>query len=280
MDVLKRATNDFDTVEEITRSTNFSKPYDDPTDKEGALYFENAGAKAESGFPVSVTDVFGQFWATWLPEDWTYASYSDIAMNETAFNSGRAPMPIVTLAEVIPGVSPEIGKIPYPGFNDTNLFNLTSYEVTPYEFGSWLGGRVQAFMSTEYLGTAMSEGKVQNKSECVQGFDKMSFVQGSTTDAFCAWLIDDFYQIPIFAKRQEQSSSGYADDIDIPEDQYENPLVQLVNETAANFEQSFSSALWSTYPNPFENYNERMKGESELLLVSRSLWCTALVTFL
>ena len=117
----------------------------------------------------------------------------------------------------------------------------------------------------------MSEGKVQNKSECVVGFDKMSFIQGSTADAFCAWFIDDFYSIPVFAKRDSSQSSSGTGDIPIPEDQYENSLVQLVNETASNFEQTFNASLWSTYPNPFESYNAPMKDVSELLLVRRGL---------
>lgn len=266
-----RAANDFGTVPEIEKTANFSNSYDDPSYKQGETEFENAGAKLEAGFPISVTDVFGQFWGTWLPEDWLYASYSKIAKDDGAFRSGRAPMPIITLAEVVPGVSPEIHRILYPGYNETNGFNLTSYEVTPYEFGSWLGGRVQAFMPTQYLGTAMSSGKVANKSECVEGFDKMTFIQGSTTDAFCAWFIDDFYNIPIFAKRDESQtkSSGNSNDIPIPESQYQNPLVQIVNETAANFGLTFNESMWSTYPNPFENYNKDMEGVSELLLVCK-----------
>lgn len=258
--------NDFASFADIAEATNFSASYDSPSDKEADFFFENAGAKDEAGFPISVTDVFGQFWATWLPEDWTYASYSDVAKNDTAFKSGRAPMPIVTLAEVIPGVSPKIGNM-YPGNNETNGFNLTSYEVTPFEFGSWFGGRVQAFMPTAYIGTAMSDGKLQNKSECVQGFDKMSFVQGSTTDAFCAWFIDDFYSIPISAKRDDLKASGGDNGIPIPDDQEQNPLVQLVNGTASNFDQSFNESIWSRYPSPFEGYGQPMDGVTELLLV-------------
>ncbi|KAM6508344.1 hypothetical protein FALCPG4_018217 [Fusarium falciforme] len=110
-------------------------------------------------------------------------------------------MPILTFAEVIPSKSPEIGKLMYPSFNNTNMFNLTAYEVTPFEFGSWLGGRVQAFINTEYLGTAMSKGKAQNTSECVRGFDKLTLMQVSTANVFTALFIDLFYGVPVFAKR-------------------------------------------------------------------------------
>lgn len=181
-------------------------------------------------------------------------------------------MPILALSEVIPGVSPEIGKIAFPGRNQTNGFNLTSYEVNPYEFGSWAGGRIQAFFPTKWLGTSMSDGSPSNTSQCVLGFDKFTFVQGSTADAFDAWFIDSFYDIPVFAKRdldtRQSSSKDDIDDIPIPENQENNQLVFTVNETASIFETTFNQSLWATYPNPFENYNDAMKGVDELLLVS------------
>lgn len=258
------ATNNFTTTDNIRQSTNFSASYaEGPSGNSTAFFetiFENAGAKAEAGFPVSVADTFGQFWGTWLPEEHLFSNYSDLASNDSgnAFALGAAPMPIMVLAEVIPGESPEIEQITYPGRNSTNGFNLTSYEVTPYEFGSWLGGRVQGFMPTVNLGTAMANGTAQNDSQCVQGFDKMTLIQGTTTDAFSAWLIDDFYSIPIFAKR----------DVPIPEGEEQNPLVQLVNQTASNFGLTFNASLWGTYPNPFLGYNEAMNDVDELLLVS------------
>lgn len=180
-----------------------------------------------------------------------YSDWSDIALPGGTFARGGGPMPIVTLVEVVPGKSPEIGNLMYPGNNKTNGFNLTSYEVTPFEFGSWLGGRVQAFMETMWLGTIMLDGKVQNRSECVSGFDKFTFIQGSTADAFTAYFIDDFYGVPIFAKRGLKSRKDDSRDIVIPPGQEQSPLVELVKETASTFDQTFNESLWATYPNPF-----------------------------
>ncbi|KAM0482163.1 hypothetical protein ACHAP7_004390 [Fusarium lateritium] len=272
------AANNFTTIDNLKKATNFSASYTsgstgNQTDFFNTI-FENAGAKDEAGFPVSVADTFGQFWGTWLPEDMLYANYSDIADNGTAFNLGDAPMPILCFAEVIPGKSPEIGKLMYPGLNRSKLFNLTAYEVTPFEFGSWLGGRVQAFIPTKYLGTSMSDGKPQNKSQCVEGFDKITLMQGTTTNAFTAWFIDLFYGIPVFAKRwlqERQEVNPDINDVPIPSDQDDNPLVQLVNSTAQYFDLTFNQSMWATYPNPFEDYNDDMKGVSELLLVDGSL---------
>ncbi|KAF5973249.1 lysophospholipase [Fusarium coicis] len=272
------AANNFTTTEGVKKASNFSLDYaTGPDGNQTAFFtsiFENMGAKDESGFPVSVADTFGQFWGTWLPEDKVYSNYSDIASKNTAFPLGDAPMPIVCFAEVIPGKSPEIGKLMYPGFNKSTRFNLTAYEVTPFEFGSWVGGRVQAFIQTKFLGTSMTDGKPQNKSECVQGFDKITLMQGTTANAFTAWFIDSFYGIPVFAKRwleKRQKVNPDINDVPIPRDQYDNPLVQLVNETAMYFDLTFNESLWATYPNPFEDYNEDMKGVSELLLVDGSL---------
>ncbi|RGP76935.1 hypothetical protein FLONG3_5019 [Fusarium longipes] len=272
------AANNFTTTDNIQKSTNFSNSYASGPDGNQTEFFntifENTGAKDEAGFPVSVADTFGQFWGTWLPEDKLFGNYSDIANNGTAFAMGDAPMPIMSFAEVVPGKSPEIGKLMYPGLNTSELFNLTAYEVTPYEFGSWAGGRVQAFISTQYLGTSMSDGRPQNRSECVEGFDKLTFMQGTTTNAFTAWFIDSFYGIPVFAKRwldKRQQVNPDINDIPIPSDQDDNPLVQLVNQTASYFDLTFNQSLWATYPNPFEDYNDDMKDVSELLLVDGSL---------
>ncbi|KAI3582955.1 acyl transferase/acyl hydrolase/lysophospholipase [Fusarium oxysporum f. sp. albedinis] len=272
------AANNFTTTDGVKKASNFSLDYSSGPDGNPTAFFttifENMGAKDESGFPVSVADTFGQFWGTWLPEDKVYSNYSDIASKNTAFTLGDAPMPIVCFAEVIPGKSPEIGKLMYPGFNESERFNLTAYEVTPFEFGSWVGGRVQAFIQTKFLGTSMSEGRPQNKSECVQGFDKLTLMQGTTANAFTAWFIDSFYGIPVFAKRwleKRQKVNPDINDIPIPKDQYDNPLVQLTNMTAEYFDLTFNESLWATYPNPFEDYNEDMKGVSELLLVDGSL---------
>ncbi|KAF5231184.1 hypothetical protein FANTH_13504 [Fusarium anthophilum] len=272
------AANNFTTTDGVKKASNFSLDYaSGPDGNQTAFFtsiFQNMGAKDESGFPVSVADTFGQFWGTWLPDDKVYSNYSDIASKNTAFALGDAPMPIMCFAEVVPGKSPEIGKLMYPGFNKSTRFNLTAYEVTPFEFGSWVGGRVQAFIQTKFLGTSMTEGKPQNKSECVQGFDKLTLMQGTTANAFTAWFIDSFYGIPVFAKRwlgKRQKVNPDINDVPVPRDQYDNPLVQLVNETAMYFDLTFNESLWATYPNPFEDYNEDMKGVSELLLVDGSL---------
>ena len=172
----------FSTTADIVKGANFSINYEvGPTGNTTEYYtelFENAGAKAELGYPVSTTDVFGQWFANYWPKEWMFANYSTIAASDSAFSKHNAPMPLMTYVEVIDGESPEIGGIKYPG-STAGGFNLTSYEISPFEFGSWAGGRVQGFWPTKYLGTNVTAGKPYS-NQCIEGFDKMSFVVGTT----------------------------------------------------------------------------------------------------
>lgn len=267
---LSRAANNFTAVEDIRRTANFSVPYDTGPTRDKHHFYENilskGNTKVDTGFAVTVADIFGQFWGIWLPENQTHGNWSDLASADTALTLGKAPMPIVTFSEVVPGVSPEIDGIMSPGLNATNGFNLTSYEISPYEFGSWAGGRVQAFMPTKYLGTAMSNGSAANESQCVKGFDKYTFIQGTTADAFPGSLIDVLGELNVFSKRQAAPRSDL--DLDIPTADTDNSKVRLVRLTAQHYGQTFNESLWGTCPNPFQDYNEAMEGVGDLLLVS------------
>lgn len=257
------SASNFSSVEELTKAVNFSVNYlVGPTGNTTSYYeniYEDIGGKAEEGFPVSVTDSFGMFWSTYLVKDWQYGNYSDIAAKGTAFSAHEGPMPLICLAEVVPDSSPNLHGILYPGNNATNGFNLSSYEVSPFYFGSWVGGRVQGFWPTKYLGTNVSDGK-PTSDQCIVGFDKMTFIQGSTATAFNFYLLDGFYGFAPFAKRALSRLFGRQSDsnsptIQIPPGQEDNPNVELVNETVTYFGTSFSDALWATYPNPFNNLN-------------------------
>ena len=279
-----RASSNFSSIEQLRQDVDLTTDYlVGPTGNITEyfdLLFENAFAKYIEGFPVSVIDIFGQFWRTYLPNAWGYRNYSDIALlADHSFSLGLGPMPILTFAEVIPESSPTIDNMLYPGINSPRL---TSYETTPFEFGSWVGGRVQAFMPTQFLGSIMDAGSPVNEMSCVRGFDKMTFIQGSTGNAFNFWFIDTFFNIPLFAKRDtirrrpvpRQEKATISDSIVVPPDQQNNSLVMIVEECAELFNQSFNQSLWSTIPNPFFNYNEAMAGSTDLLLVQPPLYST------
>lgn len=177
----------------------------------------------------------------------------------------------MAMAEVMPGSSPLADNIMYPGLNSSKL---TSYEITPFEFASWIGGRVQAFMPTQYLGTAMRKGNYQNGKKCVKGFDKFTFVQGSTADEWNGYLLKAFFNdtIHINAKREEieprlAERKAPSTKIVIPPGQEDNPQVLLSQEVSEAFNITFNQTLWATYPNPFLDYNPAMTGIDQLLLV-------------
>jgi lysophospholipase len=62
------AANNFTTIDNIKKATNFSTSYAAGPDGNQTEFFntifDNTGAKDEAGFPVSVADTFGQFWGT------------------------------------------------------------------------------------------------------------------------------------------------------------------------------------------------------------------------
>ncbi|KIY04123.1 uncharacterized protein Z520_00815 [Fonsecaea multimorphosa CBS 102226] len=276
--VLPLASHNFSSLENVRDNANLTADYlVGPGGNQTAHFeaaFKNAYVKYLAGFSVSATDIFGQFYRQYLPASWGYKGLSDVANPNTSFSQGLAPMPIVLLSEVVPGSSPEVGGIMYPGVNSSNL---TMYEQTPFEFGSWVGGRVQGFMPTKFLGTAMNNGTPASSNHCVNGFDKVTFAQGSTGNAWNFWFIDAFYNIPLFYKRdrvssppQKRSTLAGAPSVPIPQSQSDNPQVILVNETATVFNQTFNESMWGIYPNPFNNYNKKMQGEAELLIVDGS----------
>ncbi|OHW91337.1 lysophosphoplipase a [Colletotrichum incanum] len=235
------AANEFIAIDALRKQINFTVDYTLGPDGDQTAYlteiFENLGAKAETGLPVSVADAFGQFWGINLPENRMYSNYSDLTLPGTGYSRGESPVPIISLSE----------------------------------FGNWKGGRIQAFMPAMYLGTSMTNGTAQNTSECIQGFDKFTFIQGSTANAFNAWFIDEWYDTPIFAKRQLRTGPLTSDSITPPPQFEDDGRVILVNQTAQFFNQTFNESLWATYPNPFENYSPSMQGVDELLLIDGSL---------
>ena len=265
-----RAANNYSSLDELRESGNFTSNYltglsGNITAHFGEIY-ETMGARAKEGFSVGMADVIGQWFTQYLPPSWRDKSMSDLAGPSSAIAAGLGPLPIITLSEVVPGSSPEVGNIMYPDvFSDPTI-----YEQTPFEFGSWVGGRVQAFINTQFLGSSMINGVPRNASVCVKGFDKLSLAQGSTGNAWNFWLIDDFYKVPLFWKRGLKRQAA-EQSIPIPPAAANSPDVQVVNETANIFKVSINETLWAAYPNPFHNVSTAMENVSELLIVSLPL---------
>jgi Lysophospholipase catalytic domain len=65
----------------------------------------------------------------------------------------------------------------------TTNSNATTYEFTPYEFGSW-DKDISAFTSTEYLGSFLLNGDPAHDSSCIENFDNLGFVLGTSSTLF------------------------------------------------------------------------------------------------
>lgn len=260
------AANNFSSLEDLRKTGNLTRNYLTGSGNQTAYFqgiFENMGAKAKAGFGVGAVDVLGQWFGQYLPPSWRYKTVSDLAGPASALAAGLGPLPITLLSEVIPGSSPEVGNILYPNVSDPTI-----YEQTPFEFGSWAGGRVQGFIPTKYLGSRMLSGKPANTSQCVNNFDQIMFNQGSTGNAWNFWLIDAFYNVALFWKRGlDRRTSTPPATIPIPPSRYSDPDVQIINDTATVFNQTFNQSIWATYPNPFHNYTAAMADVAELLIV-------------
>ena len=130
-------------------------------------------AKRLSEFDTTIVDAYGRLLSYQLLDGFnggvgtTLSSITSLS-NFTAHN---VPYPVITAL----GAKP---KECTPGPNGT------TYEFTPYEFGSW-DKDVSAFTQTKYLGTTMSNGKPSGIL-CKKNYDSLGYVFGTSSNIFPA----------------------------------------------------------------------------------------------
>ncbi|KAK9480327.1 lysophospholipase catalytic domain-containing protein [Lipomyces japonicus] len=136
-------------------------------------YYDNlvdqTSGKADAGFPISLTDYWGQLLGQQLfnyTDGGSGLAFSDILWTP-AFLNFDVPYPIVLSVDVLKGQT-------------ASFYNSTVYEVSPYEFGSW-DDTLNSFAVTKYLGSPVNDGKAKN---CVVGFDNAGFVVGTSSSLF------------------------------------------------------------------------------------------------
>lgn len=129
-------------------------------------------AKEAAGYPPSIIDPWGRLLSYSLlpgPEGGVGITISDVAGYDN-FTNYNAPYPVITAL----GVNRFLNEcIPLP--------NATQYEFSPYEFGSWDTG-VDAFVSSEYLGTPLSAGVPTGS--CITNLDNLGFILGTSSNVF------------------------------------------------------------------------------------------------
>lgn len=190
-------------------------------------------AKQAAGFPPTLTDPWGRLLSYQLlyGNDGGVATRLSSITGFSNFTSYNVPYPIITSL----GVKTFQGQcLPEP--------NATTYELTPYEFGSWDSG-VSAFTPTQYLGTALSNGRPSNGT-CIQNYDNLGYILGTSSTVFneaCA-------NVPA-----TNITSNIIDDL--------AAIVLAAHALSTRDE-------YAVYPNPFHNYarSSLISAQTELSL--------------
>jgi lysophospholipase len=139
-------------------------------------YFEVVGdllLKNAAGFATTLTDPWGRLLSYQLLEgtDGGVGTTLSSITEFSNFTSHAVPYPVITSL----GVKTWLGEcLPGP--------NATTYEFTPYEFGSW-DSDVSAFMQTHYLGTSMRNGKPTSWL-CTENYDNLGYILGTSSNLF------------------------------------------------------------------------------------------------
>jgi lysophospholipase len=140
-----------------------------------AAYFQivdDINDKEAAGYDTTLTDPWGRLLSYQLLEgdDGGVGITLSSITGLSNFTSHLAPFPVMTSL----GVKTWEGEcLPGP--------NATTYEFTPYEFGSW-DSDVSAFVQTKYLGTTLKDGLVEDL--CTENFDNLGLVLGTSSNLF------------------------------------------------------------------------------------------------
>ena len=130
-------------------------------------------AKQTAGFPPTLTDPWGRLLSYQLlygPDGGVAKTLSGLT-SQSNFTEHNTPYPIITGL----GVKTFNGEcLPGP--------NATTYELTPFEFGSWDQG-VSAFTPSKYLGSALSNGQPTTGS-CIVNYDNLGYALGTSSSLF------------------------------------------------------------------------------------------------
>ncbi|KAJ7733742.1 phospholipase B [Mycena maculata] len=205
-------------------------------------------AKAQAGIDTSITDP----WARAISYHFlNQTSRDNFFNNDTAHGAGQ-------LWSDIPQIPAWQQKLtPFPllvtdsrpaGDNSTTALppGPIVYEITPFEFASY-DPNLSAGMNLSYAGTHLTNGKADNGSACVKGFDQAGFMMGTSASLFNqifdfarntlqGFDSDDSNTLIYILQRQLRSVSTRSDDVA----NWPNPFSGLKPDT---FEDSDSNWL-------------------------------------
>ncbi|KAK4230591.1 lysophospholipase [Podospora fimiseda] len=140
---------------------------------------KQVASKKEAGFETSITDYWGRALSYQLidaPDGGPSYTFSSIALDEE-FSNARAPFPIL------------VADGREPGTKIISL-NATVFEFNPFEMGSF-DPTVYGFAPIEYLASNFTNGVVPPNGGCVRGFDSVSYIFGTSSSLFNAFLLQN-----------------------------------------------------------------------------------------
>lgn len=177
--------------------------------------------KDVAGFPTTITDPWGRLLSyQLLPGSDGGAGITLSSITQLSnFTSHAAPYPILTAVGIRWWLG-ECGPLP----------NATTYELSPYEFGSW-DSEVSAFTTMQYLGTSMRNGSPTGS--CTVNYDNLGYVLGTSSNVFNVLCVAD----------GPAPGSG------------SNKLFNFLIGILDGIHEVATSDFYATYRNPFFAYN-------------------------
>jgi len=182
---------------------------------------EQVRSKRKAGFETSITDYWGRALSYQLidaPDGGPAYTFSSISEDDH-FSAGQAPFPIL-VADNRP-----------PGMKAVTL-SATVFEFNPFEMGSW-DPTTYGFAPTRYLASNFSGGVVPSSGRCVRGFDSISYVFGTSSSLFNAFLLQNITSVEGVPDWLIEQATNLLEDIDEKENdvaKYEpNPFLGWLN---------------------------------------------------
>lgn len=134
--------------------------------------YEEVKGKDDAGYDISLTDYWGRALSYQLVNaskggpGFTWSSVQD----DAAFIAATVPFPILMSDSRAPG------QVDIPS-------NTTIFEFNPFEMGSW-DPTVNGFAPMRYVGSNFSAGVLPSTEDCIEGFDNVGWVMGTSSTLF------------------------------------------------------------------------------------------------
>lgn len=181
--------------------------------------------KKEAGFNRSITDLWGRMLSFQLVKakhGGPSFTFSSIA-NDTEFAAGRTPLPIL------------VADSRAPGEKNTTIESVL-FEFNPWELGSTDPG-MNGFVPLKYTGSKFDNGKLPDDAKCINGFDNVGYVMGTSSSLFNQIIL-----------RLKTNPEKYQ-----PKDIPKSVISLITDFLTALGDRSDDVADWT--PNPFMNWN-------------------------